>query len=245
MSARTRAARAPGTRPAGARRNAHVAGDLLEQPWHRTAAWRWTCRRRQHFMVYQPVATGLSPPSQSALVATSGVAEVRHLARSPVHDRRAGQSIRAVMVAPMRPAAGDPVPTCPRPDPIGQEPNRATLLPKGSEHRLSLSSNGATAAGSRSSSVLARPAAARCRLRQRRARHAGHGEAGGAPAHERSRAVLATAGRRSAAPCLLRGRPRDVSSQVPELRQRKIGITPFDCPCDMRGAGSSAAGGRS
>jgi len=31
---------------------------------------------------------------------------------------------------------------------------------------------------------------------------------------------------------LLRGRPRDVSSQVPELRQRKIGITPFDCPCD-------------
>jgi hypothetical protein len=31
---------------------------------------------------------------------------------------------------------------------------------------------------------------------------------------------------------LLRGRPRGVSSQAPELRERKIGITPFDCPCD-------------
>ena len=31
---------------------------------------------------------------------------------------------------------------------------------------------------------------------------------------------------------LLRGRPKSVASQVPELRQRKIGITPFDCPCD-------------
>jgi hypothetical protein len=30
---------------------------------------------------------------------------------------------------------------------------------------------------------------------------------------------------------LLRGRPRGVSSQVPELHKRKIGITPFDCPC--------------
>jgi hypothetical protein len=34
-------------------------------------------------------------------------------------------------------------------------------------------------------------------------------------------------------PLLLRGRrPRGVSSQAPELRERKIGITPFDCPCD-------------
>jgi hypothetical protein len=32
--------------------------------------------------------------------------------------------------------------------------------------------------------------------------------------------------------CLLRGRPRGVSSQALELRKRKIGITPFDCPCD-------------
>ena len=31
---------------------------------------------------------------------------------------------------------------------------------------------------------------------------------------------------------LLRGRPRGVSSQAPELRERKIGITPFDCPRD-------------
>jgi hypothetical protein len=31
---------------------------------------------------------------------------------------------------------------------------------------------------------------------------------------------------------LLRGRPRDVSSQAPELGERKIGITPFDYPCD-------------
>jgi hypothetical protein len=31
---------------------------------------------------------------------------------------------------------------------------------------------------------------------------------------------------------VLRGRPRGVSSQAPELGERKIGITPFDCPCD-------------
>jgi hypothetical protein len=31
---------------------------------------------------------------------------------------------------------------------------------------------------------------------------------------------------------LLRGRPRGVSSQAFELRERKIGITPFDCPRD-------------
>jgi hypothetical protein len=31
---------------------------------------------------------------------------------------------------------------------------------------------------------------------------------------------------------LLRGRPRDVSSQAPDLHKRKLGITPFDCPCD-------------
>jgi len=31
---------------------------------------------------------------------------------------------------------------------------------------------------------------------------------------------------------LLRGRPMGVSSQASELRERKIGITPFDCPCD-------------
>jgi hypothetical protein len=30
------------------------------------------------------------------------------------------------------------------------------------------------------------------------------------------------------------GRPRGVSSQAPELRERKIGITPFDCPCDKQ-----------
>jgi CspA family cold shock protein len=35
-----------------------------------------------------------------------------------------------------------------------------------------------------------------------------------------------------AAARLLRGRPRDVRSQASELRERKIGITPFDCPCD-------------
>jgi hypothetical protein len=29
---------------------------------------------------------------------------------------------------------------------------------------------------------------------------------------------------------ILRGRPRGVSSQAPELGERKIGITPFDCP---------------
>ena len=29
---------------------------------------------------------------------------------------------------------------------------------------------------------------------------------------------------------LLRGRSRGVSSQAPELGERKIGITPFDCP---------------
>ena len=28
------------------------------------------------------------------------------------------------------------------------------------------------------------------------------------------------------------GRPKSVASQVPELRQRKIGITLFACPCD-------------
>jgi hypothetical protein len=33
-------------------------------------------------------------------------------------------------------------------------------------------------------------------------------------------------------PDILRGRARDVSSQAPELHERKIGITPFDCPCD-------------
>jgi hypothetical protein len=33
-------------------------------------------------------------------------------------------------------------------------------------------------------------------------------------------------------PDILRGRPRGVSSQASELRERKIGITPFDCPCD-------------
>jgi hypothetical protein len=27
------------------------------------------------------------------------------------------------------------------------------------------------------------------------------------------------------------GAARGVSSQAPELRERKIGITPFDCPC--------------
>jgi hypothetical protein len=31
---------------------------------------------------------------------------------------------------------------------------------------------------------------------------------------------------------LLRGRPRSVTAQVPELRECKIGITPFDCPRD-------------
>jgi hypothetical protein len=36
---------------------------------------------------------------------------------------------------------------------------------------------------------------------------------------------------------LLRGRPRGVSSQAPELRERKIGITPFDCPRDNFGHG--------
>src|SRR5215218_7293153 len=89
-------------------------------------------------------------------------------------------------------------------------------MPTGLNHKLSLPSNGATAAGSRSSSVLARPAAARCRLRRRRARHAGHGEAGGAPAHERSRAVLATAGRRSAAPYLYGGLDRQPLEVVAE-----------------------------
>jgi hypothetical protein len=34
------------------------------------------------------------------------------------------------------------------------------------------------------------------------------------------------------APVILQGRPRGVSSQAPELRERKIGITPFDCLCD-------------
>jgi len=43
---------------------------------------------------------------------------------------------------------------------------------------------------------------------------------------------------------LLRGRPRDVSSQVPELRQRKIGITPFDCPCDKWQRGRPRSGAR-
>jgi hypothetical protein len=36
---------------------------------------------------------------------------------------------------------------------------------------------------------------------------------------------------------LLRGRPRGVSSQAPDLHKRKIGITPFDCPCDKRVVG--------
>jgi hypothetical protein len=31
---------------------------------------------------------------------------------------------------------------------------------------------------------------------------------------------------------LLRGQPKGVASQAPELHQRKIGITPFDCPRD-------------
>jgi len=35
---------------------------------------------------------------------------------------------------------------------------------------------------------------------------------------------------------LLRERPRGVSSQASELRERKIGITPFDCPCDKSAA---------
>ena len=33
---------------------------------------------------------------------------------------------------------------------------------------------------------------------------------------------------------LLRRRPRGVSSQASELRERKIGITPFDCPWGVR-----------
>jgi DNA-binding SARP family transcriptional activator len=37
---------------------------------------------------------------------------------------------------------------------------------------------------------------------------------------------------RSVGAQLLRGRPRGVSSQAPELRERKICITPFDCPRD-------------
>jgi hypothetical protein len=31
---------------------------------------------------------------------------------------------------------------------------------------------------------------------------------------------------------LLRGRPKSVASQAPELRECEIGITPFDCPRD-------------
>jgi hypothetical protein len=33
---------------------------------------------------------------------------------------------------------------------------------------------------------------------------------------------------------LLRGRPRSVTAQALELRECKIGITPFDCPRDKR-----------
>ena len=33
---------------------------------------------------------------------------------------------------------------------------------------------------------------------------------------------------------LLRGRPRSVTAQVPEVRKCKIGITLFDCPRDNR-----------
>jgi hypothetical protein len=36
------------------------------------------------------------------------------------------------------------------------------------------------------------------------------------------------------------GAPRDVRSQVPELRERKIGITPFDCPYDNSSSGAPA-----
>jgi 4a-hydroxytetrahydrobiopterin dehydratase len=34
---------------------------------------------------------------------------------------------------------------------------------------------------------------------------------------------------------LLRGRPKSVASQAPELRECEIGITPFDCPRDNSG----------
>jgi hypothetical protein len=42
---------------------------------------------------------------------------------------------------------------------------------------------------------------------------------------------------------LLRGRPKGVAYQAPELHERKIGITPFDCPCDTRSRGRDADGG--
>jgi hypothetical protein len=54
-------------------------------------------------------------------------------------------------------------------------------------------------------------------------------------------ALLARLPASEAVPLLLRGRPRGVSSQAPELRERKIGITPFDCPRDIFDAGYDSA----
>jgi hypothetical protein len=53
-----------------------------------------------------------------------------------------------------------------------------------------------------------------------------------APAHCSPRTITGRAQSGRLSVIILWGRPRGVSSQAPELRERKIGITPFDCPCD-------------
>jgi hypothetical protein len=45
--------------------------------------------------------------------------------------------------------------------------------------------------------------------------------------------VLIVGARTRGRPELLRGRPKSVASQAPDLRECEIGITPFDCPRDI------------